>query len=61
MKNELGRKIITEFAVLIPRIFGYLTDNKDKNKKAKSTKNCSFTMIYPFYLKNLKMKKQKNL
>ena len=57
MKNELGRKIITEFAVLIPRIFGYLTDDKDKNKKARSTKNCSFTMIYPFYLKNLKMKK----
>ena len=56
MKNELGRKIITEL-LLIPRRFGYLTDDKDKNKKAKNTKNCSFTMIYPFYLKNLKMKK----
>ena len=29
MKNELGGKIMTEFAVLRPNTYSYLTDNKN--------------------------------
>ena len=38
MKDELGRKIMTEFAALRPRIYSYLTDDSYENKKAKVTK-----------------------
>ena len=38
MKNELGVKIMTEFATFIPKPFSYLTDDNDENQKAKGTK-----------------------
>ena len=38
MKDKLGHKIMTEFAALRPKSYSYLTDDNDKNKKAKGTK-----------------------
>ena len=38
MKYELGGKIMTDFDPLIPKTYSYLTDDSDKNKKAKGTK-----------------------
>ena len=40
MKDELGGKIIKEFAALRAKAYSYLTDNNDKNKKARETKKC---------------------
>ena len=39
MKDELGGKIMTEFAALGPKTYSYLMDDKS-NKKAKGTKKC---------------------
>ena len=38
MKDELGEKIMTEFVAFRPKIYSYLTDDNDKNKKGKDTK-----------------------
>ena len=38
MKDELGRKIMTEFVVLRPKTYSYLTDDDSEDKKAKGTK-----------------------
>ena len=40
MKDELGEKIMKEFAALRVKLNSYLTDNNDEDKKAKSTKKC---------------------
>ena len=40
MKDELGGKIITEFAALRPKTYSYLMDGGGSNKKAKGTKKC---------------------
>ena len=40
MKDELGGKIITEFAALRPKTYSYLTDDCKEDKKAKGTKKC---------------------
>ena len=40
MKDELGGKIMTEFAALIPKTYSYLTDDCEEDKKAKGTKKC---------------------
>ena len=32
MKDELGRKIMTEFAPLIPKTYSYSTNDSKKNK-----------------------------
>ena len=39
MKDELGRKIITESVTLRPKTYSYLADDCKKDKKAKGTKN----------------------
>ena len=38
MKDELGGRIMTEFAILRPKTNGYLTDDNDENKKSKTHK-----------------------
>ena len=41
IKYELGgKKIITEFVTLRPKIYSYSTDDGKEDKKAKGTKNC---------------------
>ena len=40
MIDESNWKIITEFTALRPKTYSYLTDNNDKNKKAKDNKKC---------------------
>ena len=40
MKDELGGKIMTEFAALRPKTYSYLTDDCKEDKKAKGTKKC---------------------
>ena len=40
MKDELGGKIITEFAALRPKSYSYLMDDGNSDKKAKGTKKC---------------------
>ena len=40
MKDELGGKIMTEFAAFRPKTSSYLTDDCKKTKKAKGTKKC---------------------
>ena len=39
MKDELGGKIMIEFAALRPKTYSYLMDEGSENKKAKGTKN----------------------
>ena len=38
MKDELGGKIMKEFAALRAKTYSYLTENSGENKNAKSTK-----------------------
>ena len=38
MKDELGRRMITEFVALRPKTYSYLTDDCKEDKKAKGTK-----------------------
>ena len=40
MKDELGVKIMTEFAVLRPETYSYLTDDCKEDKKGKGTNKC---------------------
>ena len=41
MKDELGGKIMTEFAALRPKTFSCLMDDGNSVKKAKGTKKCA--------------------
>ena len=40
MKDELGGKIMTEFAALRPKTYSYLMDDGSSDKKAKGAKKC---------------------
>ena len=40
MKDELGGKIMTEFAALKPKTYSYLTDDCEEDKKTKGTNKC---------------------
>ena len=39
-KDELGRKIMTEFVAFRPKTYSYLMDDGNSDKKAKGTKKC---------------------
>ena len=40
MKDELGVKIMIEFAALTPKTYSYLMDDGNSNKSSKGTKKC---------------------
>ena len=40
IKDELGGKIMTEFVALRSKLYSYLTDDFEEDKKAKGTKKC---------------------
>ena len=40
MKDELGGKIMTEFAALRLKTYSYLTDDCEEDKNPKGTKKC---------------------
>ena len=48
MKDELGRKIVTEFVTLRPKTYSYLTDDGKEDKKAKGTKKCVIKKMIKF-------------
>ena len=48
MKDELGGKIITEFATLRPKTYSFLTDDGKEDKKAKRTKKCIIKKMIKF-------------
>ena len=41
MEDELGGKIMKEFATLRAKAYSYLTDDNDKDKKQKTQKSVS--------------------
>ena len=53
MKDELGGKIITEFVILRPKTYSFLTDDVKEDKKAKGTKKCVIKKMIKFNLFNL--------
>ena len=48
MKHELGGGIITEFVVLRPKTYSYLTDDWKENKRVKGTKKCVIKRMIKF-------------
>ena len=48
MKDELGGKIITEFVILRPKTYSFLTDDGKEDKKAKGTKKCIIKKMIKF-------------
>ena len=49
MKDELGRKIMTELVGLIPKTYSYLTnDGNNDKKKLKGTKKCVIKRLLKF-------------
>ena len=48
MRNELGGKIMAEFAALRPKTYSYLMDDCNSDKKGKGTKKCVIKIILKF-------------
>ena len=48
MKDELGGKVIAEFATLRPKTYSFLTDDGKEDKKAKETKKCVIKKMINF-------------
>ena len=48
MKDELGGRIITEFVILRPKAYSYLTDDFKEDKKAEGTKKCVIKRMIKF-------------
>ena len=49
MKDELGGHIMTEFVVLRPKTYSYITDDCKEDKKAKGTKKLVIKIELKFY------------
>ena len=49
VKDELRVKIMTEFVAMRPKIYSYLMDDHNSNKKAKGTKKCVIKRIIKIY------------
>ena len=47
-KDELGGKIITEFAAPSPKVYAYLDNDSNEHKKAKCTKKCVIKQKFMF-------------
>ena len=52
MKDQLGKKFIKQLVVLTAKTYSYLTDNSNKHKKAKGTKE--FVIKRKFKFKDYK-------
>ena len=48
MKDELGGKIMTEFAPSRPKTYRYLAHDNDENKKSRGTKKCVIKQKFKF-------------
>ena len=48
MKDELGEIIMTEFAALRPKIYSYLTDDNNKDKKSRKHEKCFVKWQFKF-------------
>ena len=48
MKDELGGRVITEFAALRLKTYSYLTDDCKEDKKAKGTRKCVIKRMIKF-------------
>ena len=48
MKDELGGEIITDFVILRPKTYSYLTHDCKEDKKAKGTKKCVIKRMIKF-------------
>ena len=48
IKDELGVKIMTEFAALRPKTYSYLMDDGNSDKKAKGKKKCVIKRVLKF-------------
>ena len=55
MKDELGRNVMAEFAALTPKIYSYLLDDGNSDKKAKGTKKCVIKKILKFIWNHIKI------
>ena len=60
MKDELGGKIVTEFARLRAKTYSYLIDNGSENKKVKGTKKCVVKLNFEDYKHRLEATQIKN-
>ena len=49
MKDELGGKIMMEFAALILNTYSYLMDDGNSDKKAKGTNKCVIQRMLKFH------------
>ena len=57
IKDELGGKIMTEFAALRSKTYSYLMDDGKNDKKGKGTKKCVIKKIFKFnYYKDCLLK-----